>query len=393
MREAERTSLAALEFAMVPSFAASRNALTVRFQVQSWLRRGRSTVLGFTLGSLFAATAAGGDYSLWYAPSTGQMPGGNLPDYVQLFEPDERSGWSNAQSQTSVLMLRVLTLRNTEREYPGFIRSTLAPFFARSGLRLGLDTTLPNFASCPTRQKGADRKMADEIELMRRLENAGVRIAYVSMQSTLSKELPNCPEYSLQDRINDIGWYISQVRAQLGVNDDSLKFGLIDASVAKGQAFVQKTLGVPRIEDAVEKLLAELKSRGLRLHYLHLDHPWEALREFNPRARSSLTDIRDFQAWLEARGVKTGVVVTSTRSSSEMQFRDRVLEVLQGLREVGAPGRELMLTSWKLIPSTELPENPADPNRYPMTRVLNDASRFIGGTERTNSHVPSKRLH
>jgi hypothetical protein len=359
--------------------------------------RRRRTIRSFAAGLVFfswltAATAA--DYTLWYEPSNGKQAGGSLPDFMKLFDPENVSGWPNAQRNTSVLLLRINTLRNAERERPGFIASSLAPFLARTGMKFGIDTGIATFALCRASEQNA-KAISHELNLLRRIENAGIKIAFIGLQSSLSKlrnERTECPQYSLADRIKDITWYISTVRSGLAIRDNSTQFGLMDASLAKGQKWVQKYLGVNRLEDAYEQLLAALASRSLRLDFVQLDHPWEAFHDFNPRSPTSLAEVAQFQAWLEKRGIASGVFLTSVRSSTEAEFREKVLQVVEGLKSVGAPGRQFVLASWSTMPTTELPENPTEPGRYPMTRILKEVGRSIQ-MKTPPADMPSKSLH
>ena len=350
-----------------------------------------SVVTAIALLSWISTALASGT-TLWYQPSNGGTAGGTLPDFMQLLDPERKQSWSGAQRETDVLLLRANTLRMLEASRPGFIASSLAPFLARTGMRLGLDSGVATFASCH-KEGSSERRAKRELEIMRRVENAGIRISFMALQSTLSKvqsRVIECPNYSVTERIRDVVWYISTVRSGLAIHDGSLKFGLIDASVAKGGTWVQKNLGVPALEIAYERLFLALANEGLRLDFVLLDHPWEAIREFSGRGRSSLTEIRDFQLWLEQQGVAPGFMLTSTKSVTEREFQERVLEVLAGLKRVHAPSSHFVLASWKRIPATELPESPADPNKYPMTRVLKDIGIFLRGRDRNPAADPPK---
>lgn len=317
---------------------------------------------------------------LWYEPSNGQQPGGNLPDFLRLFDDKAAGGWTKAQRGTDVLLLRIGTLRNVLAARPDFLSASLAPFLSRTGMKFGIDTGLPNFGSCEAHNSNRDKRLKGEVALLRRIENAGIRIAYISLQSTLSKVHVACPGYSLEARSQDIAWYITQVRSLLAIIDNSTRFGLIDASVAKGPAWVQKHLGVGNIEIAYQKMLEILAGQGVRLEYLHFDHPWEAFQEFNPKGHSSFTSVRNVQVWLERRGVTTGILLSSTRSSNEGEFCDRVLQVLREFTRIGAPGRHFVLAAWKQVPAMELPEDPVQPGTCPMTHVLNQAADYVAVT-------------
>jgi hypothetical protein len=335
----------------------------------------RLAVAAFALIALsHGAMAAASGVTLWYEPSNGGKAGGSLPDFLRLFDPATAGGWQQSQHEVSVLLLRDNTIENAEREHPGFIRSLLAPFLARTGMKLGIDSGVATFASCRQPRDNA-HQLETAVDLLRRIEAGGIRISYLSLQSTLSKvrnAKTDCPTYSLDQRIADTVWFISGVKAGLGPTGDNIQFGLIDASVAKGPKWIRKELGVARIEDAYTALLAGLAKHGLRLSYVHLDHPWEAFRDFDSRGQSSLADVREAQNWFVQHGITTGVLVTSVQSTSEAEFDQHVIQVERGILANGVPGEQLVLAAWSHGPQTELPERPDDPHRFPMTRVLDD---------------------
>lgn len=350
-----------------------------------------------TAGAVFALwltlTSASTGEVVWYQPSNGNQGGKALPDFLQLFDPAANK-WPSAQREASVLLLSFGSLRNAEQENPDFFRSTLSPFLARTGMKLAINSGLATFASCRELSEN-NQRLEHRLKVMRRMMDAGVKISFISLQSTLSKlynRRTQCPGYSLERRIDDIIWYISSVREGLNVHDDSLQFGLIDASLTKGEAFVQTQLGVSRIEEAYSQLFAALEKRGLRISYVHLDYPWERFGEFNRKRKGSFGEIHNFQAWLEERQVASGLFLTSVRSATEKEFHDRVLQVLGGYVHGGAATRHVVLASWKKIPTTELPESPEDPNRYPMTRVLKDIGIFLRGRDRVPAVESPKTL-
>jgi hypothetical protein len=238
-------------------------------------------------------------------------------------------------------------------------------------MKLAIDSGIATFASCRPSQQDKGQ-ISGEVALLRKLARAGIRLSYISMQSTLSKLSGDCPTYSVAQRIQDIVWYMSEVEKAIGSDEPGLQFGLIDASVAKGGNWIEKHLGVHSIEDAYDQLFAALSRQGLRLSYVHLDHPWEAFHEFDRRGPSSFADVRRFQAWVESHGVANGMLLTSLDSADEAQFHDRVLQVEQRLLALGIPNEQLVLAAWSSQPKSELPESPSQPNRYPMTRVLAD---------------------
>jgi hypothetical protein len=327
-------------------------------------------LLGCTL-STYAASDL-----VWYEPTNLGNAGGNAPDFGNLFTPGTDAQWAGSRRVTDVIMLRYSTLRNFESKSPGFINHTLVPFLRRNNLKLAIDSTVATWLSCRTE---TDQKslLSSEVTFLKSLSAAGVRIAFISMQSTLSKNpVDNRCYYPVQVRIKDIAIYIKTIRTflpQLATTE----IGLIDASLAKGNTWVKKNLEVNNIEALFDRLLTALQGQGLKLSYIHLDQPWETISDFNPSAPSSFADIVRLQRYLKNKQLKAGLLLTTTNGSSDHLFHTRVQQVARSFVKSNAVGRHFILSSWSAYPRNELPEKPTNPSQIPLTKVLLDVGTYL----------------
>lgn len=311
------------------------------------------------------------DLRLWYGPSNGEEGGSSLPDFTQLFDSLGMTQWANARSDTSVILLRTNTLKNTEDAAPGFVASMLGPFLSQTGLKLGLDAPSATFASLTTPDKAA-KLLQNDINLMKDIIAAGGSIDHIMLQSTMSKP-PLEGTYTLEQRINDIVWYISGIKAGLGPAGDSIKFGLGDALVAKGgDAWSNQWLGTTT-QGAFTQLFDALAAEGLELDFVFLDHPWHTFIEFNPNGASSFAAVKNFQTWLEDQGIRSGLMLTGSAAKTELEFYTQTMQVLEGAYAAELPGQSYLVTSWNDVPHSELPGD----GPYSLTEVLEAAGDFL----------------
>ncbi len=314
---------------------------------------------------------------VWYEPSNLGNAGGYSQDFGDLFTVGPNSPWSASKELTDVLMLRVSTLRAYENANPGFIASRLVPFFNANRVKLALDSTAATWLSCKSRTD-QNSTLNDELVFIRSLIAAGLKIDFISLQSTLSKnptEEMKC-EYPLNKRIRDIARYLKTIQSNIP-QLASTQFGLIDASLAKGDAWVARNLGVANVQKLYDQLFRSLKKNRLKLSYLHLDHPWDSISEFRKSEPSSFADIAALQEYLTKQKVKAGIILTSTYSNSDKQFNTRIQQVVRTFVRKGAVGRHFVLASWKAFPRSELPENPQEPASKPLTSILLEAASFL----------------
>lgn len=331
-------------------------------------------------GFIISTAAYASNNLVWYEPTNLGVAGGYASDFNNLFATGTDGQWASSQKVTDVLMLRYTTLRNIEAKSPGFIKNRLVPFFQSSNLKLAIDSTAATWLSCrPINEQ--QYILNAEVAFLKSLSDSGVKISFISMQSTLSKnpnESMKC-KYPVNLRIKDIITYMTTVRTQLP-QLAATEIGLIDASLAKGNEWVIKNLGVKNIGDLFNRLLLEINKNKLKLAYVHLDQPWETIKDFDNSAPSTFNDIVKLQRHLKNRQIDTGILLTTSNSSSEKIFNNRVQQVARTFVKSRAAGRHFVLASWSDYPLSELPETAAKPSRFPFTKVLLQLGTYLNKT-------------
>ena len=304
------------------------------------------------------------DCWLWYSPSNAAVAGGKLPDFFEVFDDEE--SWSDARSRTGVFFMRKATLGFLKDT--SFIEDTLAPALQKWKMRLALDVGAATWAKC---LDNPDAKLAAEKELIHRIEDAGVHVEFLAMQSILSKPLPsplpenlqaNCPPYTMEDRYEDVLWYISAMKTEF----PDAKIGLIDASLAHG-------------EDAqaiYSALAAHLAASGEQFDFVLFDHPYHHGETEGVKSWASLAQLEVFVR--EVLKTPTGIYhVSSTGGKlSEKQFFFDVINSYENYAAAGGTPSFHVVTSWYLYPSHELPET-ADAPSYPLTKALRHIGKKI----------------
>jgi hypothetical protein len=311
--------------------------------------------------------------SLWYSPSNARVAGGSLPDFEDIFDRPEL--WSRGRRMTKVLYLRASTLRQWSDG--DFIERKLVPRLQEWGMLLALDVAGATWASC-----WADRnsRLIPDVTLIDRIITAGGRVDYIALQSVLSKPLPDplpphmaahCPPYTMNDRYQDVIWYIGEINARY----PEAQVGLIDALVAHG-------------DDAISifgALNQALQVASLSVDFVHFDHPFHHGESDGDRSWSALARAESYAR--ETLGWSTGVnYVSSTGASqSERQYYEDVLMSRTGFIAAGGRPDWNMVNSWYVVPTRELPEDAED--TYPMTKILRD----LGGDIRRDNVPPRGR--
>ncbi len=302
------------------------------------------------------------DCWLWYQPSNGRVGGGVLHDFEDVFRRPEL--WEEARSHNGVMFLRSSSIRHGIDDR--FIEEELVPRLVDWDMRIGLDVVGATWASCrEDRSAGLNQDLA----LIDQIVGAGGRVEFVALQSILSKPVSDnpgfrvhCPPYTEAMRIDDVVWYIEEASARY----PDIEFGIIDALLAHGED--------PR--GPYSRLTAALADRDLTLDFVLLDHPyhhgetagitsWEWVKRVEDHVRDTL-------------GVGFGLLYISSTGghASDEAFYTDVMDGYAHYRAAGGRPDYLVVASWFVHPSDELPEDATAPV-FPLTRVLRDLARRV----------------
>ena len=310
------------------------------------------------------------DCWLWYNPSNAHIAGGLLPDFFELFEQAQL--WSSARSKTGVFFMRASSLKKLNDT--DFIESKLVPSLQDWNLRLALDVGGATWAKC---WSNSAAKLNPDVTMIERIIDAGGTVEFLALQSVLSKPLPsplpasmqaNCPPYTMQDRFEDVAWYVASMKALF----PDLKIGIIDALLAHGDD----------AQGIYTDLVEHLDQQGLKIDFILFDHPYHHGESSGGSSWASLAALETYVR--DDLGLNVGLYhVSSTgAASSEQQFYHDVIASHDNYDAAGGRPDYHVISSWWENPTAELPEDAPDPS-YPLTKVLDHMGTSIIASNRT----------
>lgn len=278
-------------------------------------------IVGLPLAA-WPCAGGSGEFQLWYEDNNMGRAGGSPPDFTSKFG---RAGWLSASAAIDVYLVRATVL---DRLDAGFLRGRLLPWLERQGISLAIDA-----AGATWLEHGNRRELfALEMRILRRLGDIGVPVRFISLQSVLSKPLPD-GEYPLEERLGDIQEY---VRAAREIHP-GVSVGLIDAMPVHRGPWREAYSAV----------------HGLDLiDYIHLDVPYERIGD-----SISPATIREVEAYVESRGMDFGILLTTRDggyASNEAYARGVTASLATHLKNCATPAAYI-LASWFPYPDRTVP--------------------------------------
>jgi hypothetical protein len=312
--------------------------------------------------SLFAPTLkAGPDQgSLWVQPPNHGGAGRLAPDFFEMFttRTDE---WAEARRFVDVWVVRMTSLLGKDAPLSDdFLQESFLPKLHAWGIALAVNVTAATLAQCANHP---GPPVAGEVAVIQRLLDLGAHISSLSLQSPLSKVGGRvCPAYGKETgydlRIADVVRYVAAMTERF----PGIEIGLVDAMPAKGWGY----------QDVYRHLQDALTARGLRLAFIHLDFPLES-------AAPGWVDVREAEDFVRGElGVPFGLIYVSKigGETSNVAFRDAVLDAYRAYRAAGGRPDHLKLTSWYAYPTSTLPED--DEASAPFMNLVRDFA-LLGG--------------
>jgi hypothetical protein len=296
-------------------------------------------------------------------PPNHGRPGGLPPDFYEMFTTriDE---WAEARRYVAVWVLRITSLLGTHVAVDDdFLREAFLPRLREWGIALAVNVTGATLAQCGDHPGRIDV----ETEALQRLIDLGANVAYLSLQSPLSKvRARECPGYGREAgydrRVADVVDYIAAMSERF----PGVRIGVVDAMPAKGWDY----------QPVYRDLVAALAAQGRALAFLHLDFPMES-------ASPGWANVRAAEDFVRGElGVPFGLLYVSKigGETSNIAFRDNVLGAYRAFRAAGGRPDHLELTSWYAYPTTMLPED--DETDAPFMNLVRDFARLGGVTPR-----------
>lgn len=250
---------------------------------------------------------------LWYQLSTGSQI---ADDFEDAYSNASQAMTSEALSKVGVYMItRKLWMDKSRR---AFFLSKVAPLLKENNITLAINTTSAVWLACRYPEQ-ISQVLQSELDVIRGIEReSGLTVSHLALQSVLSKPLPRIMENGVNkidssslplclsdsdlttdDRISGVINFINFFKH----SKPNLQVGIIDALLAQESALD----GEVQYEDAYSKLYRRLNNRNLSLGFVLVDHPVEYLFE-----GSSLFSLKKLAAFLRYRGIKSGLIITSS---------------------------------------------------------------------------------
>jgi hypothetical protein len=317
-----------------------------------------------------ATPPAGPDQgTLWVQPPNHGGAGRLAPDLFEMFttRTDE---WAEARRFVGVWVVRITSLVGTDAPLSdAFLGESFLPRLRDWDMALAVNVTGATLAQCANHPG----RLAIETAAIQRLLDLGATISSLSLQSPLSKVGGRaCPSYGKESgydlRIADIVGYLSAMRERF----PSIEIGLVDAMPAKGWAY----------QDVYRRLQEALTARGLALAFIHLDFPMES-------AAPGWVDVREAEEFVRGElGIPFGLIYVSRigGETSNVAFRDAVLDAYREYRAAGGRPDHLELTSWYAYPTSTLPED--DEANAPFMNLVRDFALLGGVAPRVAPGTP-----
>jgi N-acetylglucosamine-6-sulfatase len=291
---------------------------------------------------------------MWYEDNNQARAAGVPPDFKEKFEKPET--WARARQAMDVYMIRANSLLKPDNEIDeNFIRNTMAPLLKAADLPLAIDAGGATF-------RGAGHKrdtMERELELFAMLQDAGIKIRSVSLQSVLSKPLIEARRkipYSMDKRFGDVLEYFQKLKDRF----PDIEVGIIDALVPHDEDY----------ESAYEALKEKLAARDLKLDHILLDCPFE-LPEENLRG-NSWQKIKAVENYVKKHiGCDFGLICTSKTAGykSDRAYHETILKILDRCRTHNIEPDYFLMMSWFPHPSQSIPDN-APEGIYPAMKTF-----------------------
>ena len=312
----------------------------------------------------WAQTTPAADLSeidFWYEDSNMRRGGGYPPDFYEMFTHPEK--WAELRSLIDVYYLRAPTLISVTEDYgEEFIRDHFAPVLREADIPVAIDNAND-----------------DVSEYLAILQESGLTISHIALQSVLSKRTKGDPPGELSDEMRSRVEKAARRVVELKKAYPDAEIGLIDALPTKGGEYKRPY-----------RLLHELTTEaGHPIDFIQLDAPMDYLSEGYPITWEGAEEVERFVQ--EELGLGYGFIVTSFVGGmqSDQAFYDNVMNTLDEYPVEGGGPDHFVLMSWYNHPARALPED-APAGVYPMTKVGLHFARALRGIDATAGSDPNR---
>lgn len=300
---------------------------------------------------------------IWFSPNPGTL------DMLRMFEHPEE--WSRARSLINVYNI---TQQHTftadaiigPNTYPALVNVDAFRKLVRWGKKLSIGVGAVKEFYCTTDATGMNQAIANTVEAVSKVTQAGGRVDYLSMDEPwVSGRSRTCGGPALEPTADRVALYMSSVARTY----PATRIGLIEAYPFSSA-------------DAIESMLSLLRSRGTPPAFLHMDVDWHSLKPGDFER-----DMRRLRDVCHAQNMPFGIIITGYDGNADALYALDAAGIAHliaqtFLRWDDMPDH-LMFDSWvesatglRITPSN-LPEN----TLHSHTRLVFDIFRYLRGVE------------
>lgn len=323
----------------------------------------KAAILGFVI--VVASPLPSLAVDVWYEDNN-LGKAGNMPtDFVEKFRQPE--SFSQATKYIRVYMVRAQVMDAMDDQ---FLATSFNQYLKGNNIKLAIDAGGATWAQAQGRKQVA----RNELALLVRLKGLGVKVDYISLQSTLGKPLKidgQTMDYPMSMRIEDVVRYSKAVRAIY----PQVEIGIIDDLPSHGKEYQQP----------YRQLKNALTREGLDISFIHLDMPFDLIKEHH----QGLTwqRVREVEQYVEDElHVKFGLLATSRKGgyTSSKAYHHSVMAVLMCYSWADGTPHDFIIASWFPYPEKTIPET-ATGDDYPTMRTVKEFGHQLDRIEKNGA--------
>ncbi|MHB0997604.1 MAG: hypothetical protein ACYC27_00040 [Armatimonadota bacterium] len=343
------------------------------------------TLIIFTFLTVFteAADRKSNEDSIWIGPHAFVSDRTLRSDYFSTLTDEKK--WPSVLKEADVWKSYIMILPNDpvpnkgKPELSDRQLKTLIRFLKKHNLKTAFEVGgVRSIEGVPNTELG-ETTAKHELTHLRRWKGAGGSIDYITTDHAVMMNLGS--PYVQPDQFKHRGLTLDKVieeqadyfeifhkefpKTKLGAIE-SLGFFHVKNSKGKEYSRTVPALPVWNFEDYINKLIAAMNRRGLKLDHFHIDYGYEGVfYDGGSKGELDFGRISAIESHLHSRGVKSGVIVnafhdTSVKDpSSEIASKEaceRTLKFYDGYVKAGGNPNHLVIQTWQQFPDRTGPE-------------------------------------
>lgn len=305
---------------------------------------------------------------IWFSPVPGAL------DYLRLFErPDE---WERTRRVVRVFKFYQ---QHTARQPPSIVGPNSYDALVRAGafrkltewgMKSALEVGAVKEFWCTPDESGMQESVRATLEAVKGIRDAGGALEYIAMDEPwVSGRQRVCGGPALEPTADRLKTYMTAVRAA----HPAVRLGLIEAYPFSSA-------------DAIERMLALLRDRGVPPAFLHMDVDWHSLG-----AGEFSRDMKRLRAAAQVHRIPFGIIIVGYNGDADALYTVDAAGIANLIAETFETWddmpEQIVFQSWVvsrtglLITPTNLPEG----RRYTHTHLLLDLFRRLRGSTGGNT--------